>query len=79
MSTTATTIKRTIAAGATVIVAFTTFAACGEDPPAGDIGGTTSQPTKNPDFTPKYGEHSDNFVKKGPATGGHKAPGDFQP
>jgi hypothetical protein len=78
MSTTATTIKRTIAAGATVIVAFTTFAACSEDPPAQKI--PTGQVH---DKVIKRGEHTwdgpKDSVNKGPATGDNKPPGDFQP
>lgn len=69
------TIKRSIA-GAATAAAFFAFAACGEDAPPAQID---PPETSNSEFAPKYGEHSDNFVKKGPATGDEKAPGDYQP
>jgi hypothetical protein len=71
------TIKRSIA-GAATAAAFFAFAACGEDAPTQDITNVDT-PSENSDFAPKYGEHSDEFVKKGPADGSEKAPGDFQP
>lgn len=74
------TAKRSIIAGAAAIVFTFTAAACGADNPAGDVTKPGDKgSSENKDFTPKYGEHSDNFVKKGPATGGNKAHIDSQP